>query len=200
MQAEKYISDEVLIRRVLEGQQEDFTLLVERHASPLLHFVGRMIPVREEAEEIVQDTLLAAYQRLNDFDVRRASFTVWLQRIAFYTVSHHLRKHHPTFISMDESQDTISATTDAALDRLLSEEGPDLRELLDCALEQLRPEERMLLQLFYNDGQSLSDIAFIFGMTDKASTARAVSALTSRLHRIRKKLFVNIKRLRHEYQ
>ena len=68
MQAEKYISDEVLIRRVLEGQQEDFTLLVERHASPLLHFVGRMIPVREEAEEIVQDTLLAAYQRLNDFD------------------------------------------------------------------------------------------------------------------------------------
>ena len=70
MQAEKYISDEVLIRRVLEGQQEDFTLLVERHASPLLHFVGRMIPVREEAEEIVQDTLLAAYQRLNDFDVR----------------------------------------------------------------------------------------------------------------------------------
>ena len=154
----------------------------------------------EEAEEIVQDTLLAAYQRLNDFDARRASFTVWLQRIAFYTVSHHLRKHHPTFISMDESQETISATTDAALDRLLSEEGPDLGELLDCALEQLRPEERMLLQLFYNDGQSLSDIAFIFGMTDKASTARAVSALTSRLHRIRKKLFVNIKRLRHEYQ
>ena len=76
MQAEKYISDEVLIRRVLEGQQEDFTLLVERHASPLLHFVGRMIPVREEAEEIVQDTLLAAYQRLNDFDIRLSCYRV----------------------------------------------------------------------------------------------------------------------------
>ena len=101
---------------------------------------------------------------------------------------------------MDENQDKTSATTDAELDRLLSEEGPDLKELLDQALEQLRPEERMLLQLFYNDGQSLSEIAFILGLTEKGSSARAVSALTSRLHRIRKKLFVTIKRLRYEYQ
>lgn len=190
----------MLIRRVLEGHQEDFTLLVERHASPLLHFVGRMIPVREEAEEVVQDAFLAAYQRLHDYDVRRASFAVWLRRIAFNTATHRLRKHHPVFISMDESQDKAGATTDAALDRLLSEEGPDLRELLDRALEQLRPEERMLLQLFYNDGQSLSEIAFILGLTDRGGSARAVSALTSRLHRIRKKLFVTIKRLRYEYQ
>ena len=194
MQAEKNRSDEVLIRRVLEGHQEDFTLLVERHANPLLHFVGRMIPVREEAEEVVQDAMLAAYQRLHDFDVRRASFTVWLRRIAFNTVTHHLRKHHPTFISMDESQDKASATTDAALDRLLSEEGPDLRE------EHLRPEERMVLHLFYNDGQSLDEIAFILGLREEGNPARAVSALTSRLHRIRKKLFVTIKRLRYEYQ
>ena len=48
MQAEKNRSDEVLIRRVLEGHQEDFAPLVERHASPLLHFVGRMIPVRDK--------------------------------------------------------------------------------------------------------------------------------------------------------
>lgn len=190
----------MLIRRVLEGHQEDFTLLVERHASPLLHFVGRMIPVREEAEEVVQDAFLAAYQRLHDYDVRRASFAVWLRRIAFNTATHRLRKQHPVFISMDESQDKAGATTDAALDRLLSEEGPDLRELLDRALEQLRPEERMLLQLFYNDGQSLSEIAFILELTDRGGSARAVSALTSRLHRIRKKLFVTIKRLRYEYQ
>ena len=66
MQAEKYISDEVLIRRVLEGHQDDFTLLVERHASPLLHFVGRMIPVREEAEEVTSMSVLAVteYQNL----------------------------------------------------------------------------------------------------------------------------------------
>ena len=126
-----------------------------------------MIPVREEAEEVVQDALLAAYQRLHDFDVRRASFTVWLRRIAFNTVTHHLRKHHPAFISMDENQDKTSATTDAALDRLLSEEGPDLRELLDQALEQLRPEERMLLQLFYNDGNSFSNITTRIARTRK---------------------------------
>ena len=101
---------------------------------------------------------------------------------------------------MDESQDKASATTDAALDRLLSEEGPDLRELLDQALEHLRPEERMVLHLFYNDGQSLDEIAFILGLREEGNPARAVSALTSRLHRIRKKLFVTIKRLRYEYQ
>ena len=200
MQTEINRSDEVLIQRVLEGHQEDFALLVERHANPLLHFVGRMIPVHEEAEEVVQDALLAAYQRLYDFDTQRASFAVWLRRIAFNTATHHLRSHRPMFIPMEESLDRINATSDAALDRLLSEGSSDLRELLDRALEQLRPEESTLLHLFYTDGQPLSEIAFILNLTDEEHPTRAVSALTSRLHRIRKKLYVTIKRLRNEYQ
>lgn len=199
MQTEQNRNDEVLILRVLEGRQEDFTLLVERHASVLLHFVGRMIPVREEAEEVVQDALLAAYQRLHDFDARRATFAVWLRRIAFNTATHHLRGRRPTFIPLECGFDKTCATiTDAALDRLLSEGGSDLRDLLDRALEQLRAEERTLLHLFYTDGRPLSEIAFILGLTDEGSSARAVSALTSRLHRIRKKLFVIVKRLRYE--
>ena len=200
MQTEENRSDEMLIRHVLEGRQEEFGLLVERHGSALLHFVGRMIPLREEAEEVVQDALLAAYQRLQDFDGQRASFAVWLRRIAFNTATHHLRSHRQTFISMEESLDRISATSDAALDSLLSEGDSDLRELLDRALELLRPEERTLLHLFYTDGRPLSEIAFILGLTDEDCPARAVSALTSRLHRIRKKLYVTIKRLRNEYQ
>ena len=171
----------MLIRQVLQGRQEEFALLVERHACGLLHFVGRLIPVREEAEEVVQDALLAAYQRLQDYDAQRASFAVWLRRIAFNIATHRLRGHGPTFIPMDESPDGIGATSDVALDRLLSEGDPDLRELLDRALEQLRSEERTLLHLFYTDGRPLSEIAFILGMTDEGSTSRAVSALTSRL-------------------
>ncbi len=197
MERKQNCSDEMLIRDVLDGKQEAFAVLVERHAQGLLHFVGRMMPVREEAEEVVQDALLAAYQRLHDYDARRATFAVWLRRIAFNTAKHHLRSHRVTFISIEERTD---ATTDEALDRLLTEEGPDIRELLDRAIDRLRPEERTLLQLFYNDGLPLNEIAFILGLTDEGSSARAVSALTSRLHRIRKKLYVTIKRLRNEYQ
>ena len=197
MERKQNCSDEMLIRHVLDGRQEAFVVLVERHAQGLLHFVGRMMPVQEEAEEVVQDALLAAYQRLHDYDARRAPFVVWLRRIAFNTAMHQLRGHRLTFISIEERLDT---TTDETLDRLLSEEGPDLRELLDRALELLRSEERTLLHLFYTDGLPLNEIAFILGLTDEGSSARAVSALTSRLHRIRKKLFVTIKRLRNEYQ
>ncbi len=200
MQIGKNRSDEEVIQRVLEGHQEDFALLVERHASALLHFVGRMILVREEAEEVVQDALLVAYQRLHDFDAQRASFAVWLRRITFNIATHHLRGRHLSFIALEENVNGIQTTTDADLDRLLSEGGPDLRDLLDRALEQLRPEERTLLHLFYTDGQPLSEIAFILGLTDEAHPARAVSVLTSRLHRIRKKLYVTIKRLRNEYR
>lgn len=200
MQSEKGNSDAVIIQRVLEGRLEDYAFLVNKHAGALLHFVGRMIPIKEEAEEVVQDALLAAYQRLHDFDERKASFTVWLRRIAFNTATRHLRGLHPTFISMEESMDKTSATTDTELDRILSEGGPDLKELLDHALEQLRPDERTLLHLFYTDGRSLNEIAFILGLKDEEHPARAVSALTSRLHRIRKKLFVIINRLRNEYQ
>lgn len=192
MQQNSHISDEKLVQHIVEGHPEDFAILVERHSANLLHFVGRMILVPEEAEEVVMDALLAAYQRLGDYDDSRAPFIVWLRRIAFNTTTHRLRGRRPQFVSIDENWAEARQTSDANLDRLLSEGQSDIGELLDRALELLSPEERTLIHLFYTDGRPLREISFILDLS--------VTALTSRLNRIRKKLYVTIKRLSNENQ
>lgn len=192
MQQDIRISDEQLVERIREGRTTDFALLVHRHAPSLLHFVGRMLTVQEEAEEVVQDAMLSAYQRLGDFDASRAPFSVWLRRIAFNTTTHRLRVRRPHFVPMDEHQAEADPTESYELDRLLADGKPDRTELLDKALEQLSAEERMLIHLFYTDERPLREISFILDCS--------VTALTSRLHRIRKKLYVTINRLSNEYQ
>ena len=138
------------------------------------------------------DALLAAYQRLGDYDDGRALFVVWLRRIAFNITTHRLRGRRPQFVPIDENWAEASQTSDADLDRLLSEGQSNMGELLDRALELLSPEERTLIHLFYTDGRPLREISFILDLS--------VTALTSRLHRIRKKLYVTIKRLSNENQ
>ena len=138
------------------------------------------------------DALLAAYQRLGDYDDSRAPFIVWLRRIAFNTTTHRLRGRRPQFVSIDENWAEARQTSDANLDRLLSGGQSDIGELLDRALELLSPEERTLIHLFYTDGRPLREISFILDLS--------VTALTSRLNRIRKKLYVTIKRLSNENQ
>ena len=184
MQQDIRISDEQLVERIREGRTTDFALLVHRHAPSLLHFVGRMLPV--------QDAMLSAYQRLGDFDASRAPFAVWLRRIAFNTTTHRLRVRRPQFVPMDEHQAEADPTESDELDRLLADGKPDRTELLDKALELLSAEERMLIHLFYTDERPLREISFILDCS--------VTALTSRLHRIRKKLYVTINRLSNEYQ
>lgn len=192
MQQDTRISDEQLVERIMAGRTTDFALLVRRHAPRLLHFVGRMLPVQEEAEEVVQDALLATYQRLGDYNASRAPFAVWLKRIAFNTATHRLRDRRTAFVPMEETHAGTAPTDGDELDHLLSDEGPDKAELLDRALDLLSAEERMLIHLFYTDERPLREISFVLDCS--------VTALTSRLHRIRKKLYVTINRLSNEYQ
>ena len=93
---------------------------------------------------------------------------------------------------MEEHHAEAEPTDSDELDRLLADAKPDRAELLDKALELLSAEERLLIHLFYTDERPLREISFILDCS--------VTALTSRLHRIRKKLYVTINRLSNEYQ
>ncbi|MEV0613681.1 RNA polymerase sigma factor [Nonomuraea sp. NPDC050404] len=74
------VDDTVLIERSL-GEPEIFAVLFDRHA-PLLHrYVTRRLGP-SEAEDIVADTFLAAFQRRGDYDRGRADARPWLYGIA----------------------------------------------------------------------------------------------------------------------
>src|SRR6266404_9686429 len=73
-------SDEAAAARAKAGDADAFRVLVERHSRPLFRLAFRMTGNEQDAEDIVQDTFLRAYRRIEKFD-ERASFGTWLYRI-----------------------------------------------------------------------------------------------------------------------
>lgn len=179
--------DKKLIQLMRDGNDKDFGLLVCRHGPALMAFVGRIVVQQEDAEDVVQNTFVAAYEHRRAFDPQKASLTTWLQRIAYHEAMYHLRRRkRRTVLPLDvgdDFPDELPAATTA--------------ELLDEAIQRLTPEDQMLLQLHYFDQRPLKEIAYITGLADHPLD-REVSRLSSQLHRIRQRLRIILTRMNDE--
>ena len=179
--------DKTAVERILSGDTKAFGQLVKDLSPALMMFVGRIVEQQEDTEDVVQNTFLAAFRHLKDYDPEKASLQTWLQRIAYHEALYHLRRHRKRqTLSLDVSDD-------------VPDEWPETTTVdqLDEAIRQLSPEDQMLLQLYYFDQRPLKDIAFITGATD-ATLSREVSRLGSRLHRIRQRLRILLIRMNNE--
>jgi len=80
-----------LIRRVQNGDMVAFNDIVDRYKNRLMNTIIRMVSSQQEAEDIVQETFLRAYQHRNSFDFRHC-FSTWLYTIALNLARNELRK------------------------------------------------------------------------------------------------------------
>ena len=175
----------LLISRILDGQAALFRQLANRYAGQVLRMVARLIPSPEEAEEATQDTLVEAFQSLGRYDAQRASFQTWLMRIAYHTALKHYRQQYRTLHMVEVDQQRLDAFPDDETDALLDD--TDRVEFLERAIETLKPDDQMLLNLYYFDNRPMREIAII--------TEHEESYLHSRLQWIRKRLAITIKTL-----
>ena len=182
----------LLIRSILDGQTELFRLLAGRYANEVLRMVARLIPSQEEAEEAAQDTLFEAFRSLARYDARLAGFRTWLMRIAYHTALKHYRKHHRAVTFVEVEQDRLANIPDDEADALLDDTNADRVELMERAIDTLKPDDQMLLSLYYFDDRPIREIACI--------TEHEESYLRSRLQWIRKRLAITIKTLENNEQ
>ena len=169
-----------LIARVLDGHAEDYGYFMERYGAEVFRLVSRLVPVQQDAEELVQDAFVRAYDRLPTF-TGEASFSTWLCRIAYNLTVSWLRRQKLNYTSIDERQDI----SDTDIDKLLDDETRIQQLRTACA--QLTPDEQTLINLFYYDERPLREIAYILGQEQ--------GTIATRLHRIRKKLYLIIKQM-----
>ncbi|MBI5290204.1 MAG: sigma-70 family RNA polymerase sigma factor [Chloroflexi bacterium] len=83
-----------LLERAKAGDRDAFGALAEEHRDGLLRLCMRMTGSHEEAEDLVQDTLLKAYLHIAEFELR-ASLRTWLFRIATNACLDHQRGKKP---------------------------------------------------------------------------------------------------------
>lgn len=176
----------MLIGLILEGQTNLFRQLASQYAERVLQLVSRMITSPEDAEEVTQDALLAAFQSLRRFDAQQASFPTWLSAIAYRTALRHLRDQQKVLF-VETDQTWLDSVPDNEADMLLNDTRPDRLVFLDQAVSQLRPDDQMLLSFYYYDDKPIREISYITGRTE--------GYLRSRLQWIRKRMALTIKTL-----
>ena len=178
-----------MLKRHIHGDRkaEDLSTMISRYGCALMTFVGRIVTIQEDAEDVVQETFVSAYKHLAEYNPEKAAMKTWLYRIAYHEALYLLRrrKRMPQ-IPLDVGDDIPDELPDATT-----------AEQLDEAIQKLTPEDQMLLQLYYFDQRPLKEIAFIMGVAD-VSLEREVSRLSSQLHRIRQRLRMILMRKNNE--
>jgi RNA polymerase sigma-70 factor (ECF subfamily) len=176
-------TDAQLVARALHGSQDAYRDLVERHGRTVLNLVARMVREDGVAEELAQDAFVKAFSALRSFDPSY-KFSNWILRIAHNTAIDYLRRARPDMVSFDAESPghgvadaLIDDRERSPLDRAVHQ---GLREDLEAALGQLRPEYRRLVIMRYLEDLSYEEIADTLGLplgTVKSHLHRARAAL-----------------------
>jgi RNA polymerase sigma-70 factor (ECF subfamily) len=82
--------DAQLMLRVRDGDDDSFRVLLDKHRSPVIRFVYRMVQDQAVAEELTQEVFLRVYRSKATYEPT-ARFTTWLFRIAMHLALNWLR-------------------------------------------------------------------------------------------------------------
>jgi len=173
----KDLPDEELVALLQqEGNSRFFPILAGRYEREILSRCKSYVKDKVVAEDLAQEVLIKVYIRIPAFR-KEARFSTWLYAIIHNTCIDHLRK------SRKKSAIIIEQLTEVANDIAEFEESPGNEitiSLLEELLDQLTPEEKLILLLKYRDKHSILDIHNSLGISE--------SAVKMRLARARKKI------------
>jgi RNA polymerase sigma-70 factor (ECF subfamily) len=164
--------DAATVAQALAGDRDAFRVLVERHSRTLFRLAYRMTGNEQDAEEVVQDTFLRAYRRLDRFE-SRANFGTWLYRIAVNCSLDLKRKRRPEMEHREaedpEGSEVVAqvASVAPAPDRLLL--SAEVGGRVQKALGELSPMERAAFLLRHFEGLSIEEIGQTLGLRTSAT-------------------------------
>jgi RNA polymerase sigma-70 factor (ECF subfamily) len=173
LKSSEALGDEELVRRALGGDRWGREMLYRRHAATLLAMTIRLLGNRVEAEEIVQDTFVTAFERLETLR-DPAAVGGWLGQIAVNLVRRRFRKLRLLrFLGLDRGADdaTLEALADVALP---ADERAELA-LVDRKLGAMKPEVRLAWTLRRVEGLELTEVASLAGCS-LATAKRRIAA------------------------
>ena len=178
-------TDEQIVKAVRSGQREGQSLMVGRYGQVVFAMIARQVPNAMDAEELTSDTFLRAFRSIGSYDAKRASLSTWLCRIAYHLTIDFLRRRRPFTISIEESEASQIDISNEQLEAELSTGNEERISRLQMLMDNLPPDERLLLTLYYFEERPLEECAFIMDSS--------AHALANRLYRIRKKLYKQLK-------
>ena len=181
-------SDAVAVERTLAGDRDAFRVLVERHSRNVFRLAYRMTGNRPDAEEVVQEAFLRAYQKLGKFEAR-ANFGTWVYRIAAnYAIDRmrqrkkeEARKVEPVIYEEGTENDPVTLVQDAAPTPERLAHNIELRKQMEIALAALSHSERTAFVMRHWEGCAIEEIAAVL----KSSSSAAKNAVFRAVQKLR---------------
>jgi RNA polymerase sigma-70 factor (ECF subfamily) len=183
--------ESALVLAAKSGDGRAFEILIERHQQKILAVVRRFTYIREDAEDIVQQSFQKAFVHLHRFE-GKSRFSTWLTRIAINEALMFLRRGRGL---REVSIDDLSGNEETALGLEIpdSRADPEITflqgersRILSAAMNRLTPGIRKAIELRELGELSIEEAARVMGLS--------VAALKGRVFHGRKKLHQVLKR------
>jgi RNA polymerase sigma-70 factor (ECF subfamily) len=184
------LSDEALMARVCEGDKEGLALLFGRYARIVRGVAYRVLRDVSEADDLLQDIFVLIHRLCGTFDSSKGSARHWIlqmtQRRAISRRRYLTSRHFYNRVDLDETAGWLQYPMTRAQRHADSiGEALEKKETLQSWFEQLSPNQRETLRLFFFEGYNFDEIAARLGQT----TVNARQYYYRGLDRLRKRIF-----------
>jgi len=184
-------SDHSIVRSVLAGDKEAYGVLVRAHSATVFRVAFRIAGDEADAEEIVQETFLRGYQRLESYE-GRSSFGTWIYRIAVNCALNRISQpgieaEYRHGEESDPEERTVQVAAQGADPERVLLSG-EISAAQDVAMRRLTPTEKSAFVLRHLEDRSTNEIAVVLNIAPNAAKQavfRAVQKLRRELAPLR---------------
>jgi len=162
---DKHVS---LVNDCRNGNRSAQFEIYKLYATAMYNVSLRIVNNEDEAEDVLQEAFLDAFNRIADFR-QETTFGLWLKQIVINRSINYLRKRKAEFVSIDEVEVADEPSTD--------EEETQLKiERVKAAMNELPDGYRVVLTLYLFEGYDHEEIAHILKITENTSRSQYMRA------------------------
>ncbi len=158
----KNLSDQEIIDSVRKGNSSDFSILVNRYKNKAFSMLKRMLKNEFEAEEVLQDCFLKAYNSLGSFK-GESKFSTWFYRIVYNSALTKLSSQkRKTESEMSSVEDHFNLESEYAANEI---EKADVNNLIHKTISKLPERYSAIITMFYLNEMSIDEISEVMGLS-----------------------------------
>jgi RNA polymerase sigma factor (sigma-70 family) len=166
------IPEDQLISRLQAKEEKAFELLYDYYADSLLGIISRIVKEQEEAENLLQDTIIKIWLHIDQYSASKGRLFTWMINIARHTAINHLRSHQNQKISSIQNQEAGVYSEAVSVDPVeMNHIG--IRE----TVQQLDKKLKDVIDLIYYLGYTQQEVADRLGMPLGTVKTRTRTAL-----------------------
>ena len=172
MEANVRFTHQALVEQSKEGNRNAQYQLYGLYVDAMFNVAMRLLTIREDAEDIIQESFVEAFKKLDSFRFE-STFGAWLKRIVINRSINHLKAKRLLLSSMEDEREPIEEDGEG-------EPGQFEIEKIKIGLGQLPEGYRQIITLYLIEGYDHVEIGEILGISTSTSK--------SQYHRAKKKL------------